>query len=123
MSGGQVAFSFPLNVPQGEAHHYKQQIPEDATIEKTVVFFPVGTRTDLQVQLTVDGDNIMETEEATGSDSFGDYIVGSGTTYPFELSVQVFEGQNLGVKAENVSTSSDLDGFVSFTLNYGGGGV
>ncbi|WP_439028418.1 hypothetical protein [Haloarchaeobius sp. DT45] len=118
---GRVPFVFPLSVPQGEIDRLAQSVDDDGTIERLVVFFPEGTRTDLRVTPTVDGNSLLEADATESSGSIGDYIIGSGATYDFDLSMPVYEGQDLGVTADNTSPSSDLDGFVSFTVDYAGG--
>jgi len=118
---GMVPFTFPLSVTQGEQENYRQEVDEDATIERVVVFFPKGTASDLQLTLTAAGETVTRSQATNGSEEIPDYIIGSGTTYQFDLSVRVFEGQEIGVTAENVSNSSDLDAFVAYSLDYNGG--
>lgn len=118
-AGGRVPFTFPISVAQGGLDRYRQLVDRDAKIDRVVVFFPKGTRTDLRLTPVVDGDPITEAEATDDSAAIPDYLIGSDTTYEFDVAIEVFQGQEIGVTADNVSTSSDLDGFVSFTLEYG----
>jgi len=118
---GMVPFTFPLSVTQGEKEVYRQEVDGDATIERVVVFFPKGTAADLQLTLTAAGDTVTRSRSTKASEDIPEYIIGSGATYTFDLSVQVFEGQDIGVTANNVSDSSDLDAFVAYSLDYNGG--
>lgn len=113
-----VPYTFALNVPQGDSKSYRQELPEDGSIEEVVVFFPRGTRTDLQLTLVANGETLTSTDATDRSVAIPDYIVGSGTTYRFDVSMAVFEGQQIGLDADNVSETSDLDGFVSMTIDY-----
>jgi hypothetical protein len=115
---GRVPFTFPISVQQGELDRYRQEVPNDGRIQRVLVFFPENTRTDLQLTLVAGGEPINEAEATEGSPDIGDYLVGSGTTYEFDTSIEVFEGQEIGVDADNVSDSSDLDAFVAFSLDY-----
>ncbi|WP_436929074.1 hypothetical protein [Halosimplex halobium] len=121
--GGRVPFTFPISVDSGDTERYRQQLPEDGRIERGIVFFPEGSRTDLRLTLVAGGEPINEAEATEESPDIPDHIVGSGTTYDFDFSVAVFEGQRIGVDADNVSSSSDLDGFVALTVDYELGGM
>lgn len=114
---GRVPFTFPISVIQGETDRYRQQVPDDARIVRVVVFFPKNTRTDLQLTLVADDEPINEADATEDSPEIPDYVIGSGTTYEFDLSVDVYEGQELGVVADNLSSSSDLDAFVAYSLD------
>jgi len=116
--GGRVPFTFPISVKQGDTDRLRQQVPDDGRIQRVLVFFPNGTRTDLRLTLVAGGEPINEAEETDESPEIPDYLIGSGTTYDFDVSVEVFEGQTLGVDADNVSDSSDLDAFVAYSLDY-----
>lgn len=118
MNGGRVPFTFPISVNQGDTERFRQELPQDGRIQRIVVFFPTGTRTDLRLTLQVGDDPINEAEASEPSPDIPDYLIGSGTTYEFDVSVDVYEGQSLGVDAENVSDSSDLDGFVAYSVDY-----
>lgn len=117
-AGGRVPFTFPISVAQGDLERYRQLVEQDAKIDRMVVFFPKGTRTDLRLTPVVDGDPINETEATDASPEIPEYLIGSGTNYEFDIDVEVFQGQDLGVNADNVSSSSDLDAFVAFVLDY-----
>lgn len=117
-AGGRVPFTFPISVAQGELERYRQLVEQDATIDRMVVFFPRGTRTDLRLTPVVDGDTINEAEATEHSPEIPDYLIGSGTNYEFDVEIEVYQGQELGVNADNVSSSSDLDAFVAFVLDY-----
>ena len=116
--GGRVPFTFPISVKQGEIDRYRQTVPDDGRIQRMLVFFPKGTRTDLQLELVAGGESINEANATDDSPAIPDYLIGSGTTYDFDVSVEVFEGQEIGVDAKNVSDSSDLDAFVAYSLDY-----
>lgn len=120
-AGGRVPFTFPISVAQGDTDRYRQLVDRDAKIDRMVVFFPRGTRTDLRLTPVVDGDPINESEATDPSPEIPDYLVGSGTNYEFDIDVEVFHGQEIGVNADNVSSSSDLDAFVAFVLDYSAG--
>lgn len=115
---GRVPFTFPISVGQGKIERYRQEVPDDGRIQRIVIFFPVGTRTDLELTLMADGDPINEADATSDSPTIPDYIIGSGTTYEFDVSVEVYEGDELGVNADNKSSSSDLDAFVAYSLDY-----
>lgn len=115
---GRVPYTFPLSVAQGKTERPRQQIDGDGRIKRVVLFFPTGTRTDLRLTPVAGGEPINEAEATDDSPAIPEHLIGSGTTYEFDVSIQVFEGQELGVNAENVSSSSDLDAFVAFSIDF-----
>jgi len=117
-TGGRVPFTFPISVKQGDTERYRQTVPDDGRIQRALLFFPQGTRTDLRLTLVADGEPINEADATDNSPDIPDYVVGSGTTYRFDVNVDVYEGQTIGVDADNASPSSDLDGFVAYSLDY-----
>lgn len=118
---GRVPFTFPISVAQGADERLRQQLPEDGTIEQIVVFFPRGTRTDLRLTLKGAEEPINEAEPTDDSSDIPDYIVGSGTTYRWDVGIEMYEGQTIGVDADNVSDVSDLDALVTMTVDYSKG--
>lgn len=115
---GRVPYTFPLSVAQGDIERPRQQLNGDGRIQRVVLFFPQGSRTDLRLTPVAGGEPINEAEATDDSPSIPEYLIGSGTTYEFDVSVSVYEGQEIGVDVENVSPSSDLDGFVAFSIDF-----
>lgn len=118
VNGGRVPFTFPISVKQGETERYRQELDDSGIIERITVFFPKGSRTDIRLTLKAGGDSLNEAEATDDSPEIPDYIIGSATTYDFDTEIEVYDGQEIGVDAENVSGSSDLDAFVAFSVDY-----
>lgn len=116
-----VPYTFPIDVAQGDFDRYRQRLPNDGKIDNIIVFFPVNTRTDLKLGLVADSDPINEAEGVEGTPDLSNWILGSGTTYEFDVEIEVFENDLIGVDANNVSSTSDLDAFVSFTVEFESG--
>lgn len=115
---GQVPKTFPITVPQGGEHRYQQEVSRDARITGALAWFPEGTRTDLKLTLRAAGEPINETDATEDSEPIPDHIFGSGVVYRFDLALDVFEGQTVGVDADNQSPDSALDAFVKYGIDY-----
>lgn len=115
-----VPHTIPVSVAQGDDAEYRTQALADGTLKRIIIWYPQGTGTDLRITPKLDKMALNESDESGGSDSIPDYIIGSNVAYRLDVDIDVRDGQELVVGADNVSAASDLDAQVIFVVDYRG---